>query len=277
MEFPHQPKTLSRRAQPFSHPEWLFEIKHDGFGALAYVKADQCQLVSRKRYVYKRFEKLTEQIAASLNVQTAVLDGEIVCLDDTGKSQFKSLMYRRGEAYFYAFDILQLNGKDLRSLPLHARKQKLKRLIPEQPSALLYVDYIEQHGERLFHLACREDLRRRRCKIAERRLRLPAFDVVDQDQEPGIHPDCRQRKTVRKEEAVGNLRSGQESKIGLNRSKFLKNLLGDRMKNVYEVLRQKELEVSRLRREVEALRVAAALLSEGEEGGNDNKPKPRLR
>ena len=49
------------------------------------------------------------------------------------------------------------------------------------------------------------------------------------------------------------------------------------MKNVYEVLRQKELEVSRLRREVEALRVAAALLSEGEEGGNDNKPKPRFR
>ena len=49
------------------------------------------------------------------------------------------------------------------------------------------------------------------------------------------------------------------------------------MKNVYEVLRQKELEVSRLKREVEALRIAAPLLSEGEEGGNDNKPKPRLR
>jgi ATP-dependent DNA ligase len=60
-------------------------------------------------------------------------------------------MYRRGEPHFYAFDILELDGKDLRSMPLHARTRELKRLIPEQPSAILYV-------ERLFHLACREDL-----------------------------------------------------------------------------------------------------------------------
>src|SRR5689334_15204588 len=118
MLFPYQPMTLTRRAQPFNHPDWFFEVKHDGFRALTYVEPGQCQLVSRKRYIYKRFEKLTEQIAASLNVRSAVLDGEIVCLDKSGKSQFKSLMYRRGEPYFYAFDILQLNGKDLRSMPL---------------------------------------------------------------------------------------------------------------------------------------------------------------
>jgi bifunctional non-homologous end joining protein LigD len=158
MEFPHQPMTLTRRAQPFSHADWLFEIKHDGFRALAYVKAGQCQLVSRKGYIYKRFTELTDQIAASLNVHSAVLDGEIVCLDKTGKSQFKSLMYRRGEAYFYAFDILHLNRKDLRSMPLYRRKRELKRLIPSQPSALLYVDHIEQRGEDLFELACRVDL-----------------------------------------------------------------------------------------------------------------------
>jgi len=150
--------TLTRRAQPFSHPDWLFEIKHDGFRSLAYLKTGQCQLVSRKGYVYKRFGELTEQIASSLTVESAVLDGEIVCLDESGKSQFKSLMYRRGEVYFYAFDILQLNARDLRSLPLHVRKQKLKGLTPDQPSALLYVDHVEEHGERLFHLACREDL-----------------------------------------------------------------------------------------------------------------------
>jgi bifunctional non-homologous end joining protein LigD len=56
--------------------------------------------------------------------RVTVLDGEIVCLDKSGKSQFKSLMYRRGEAYFYAFDIFELDGRDLRSLPLHARKEK---------------------------------------------------------------------------------------------------------------------------------------------------------
>jgi bifunctional non-homologous end joining protein LigD len=150
--------TLTRRAQPFSHPDWLYEIKHDGFRALAYLERGQCQLVSRKGHVYKRFGELTEHIAASVDVQGAVLDGEIVCLDDRGRSQFKSLMYRRMEPYFYAFDILELDGRDLRSLPLHARKQKLKGLIPGQPSVLLYVDHIDQHGERLFQLACREDL-----------------------------------------------------------------------------------------------------------------------
>jgi ATP-dependent DNA ligase len=126
-----QPMPLSRRAQPFNDPEWVFEIKHDGFRALAYVKAGQCQLVSRKGYVYKRFVALAEQIAQSLKARDAVLDGEIVCLDGSGKSQFKSLMYRRGTPYFYAFDILQLNGKDLRSLPLLTRKRQLRRLIPK--------------------------------------------------------------------------------------------------------------------------------------------------
>jgi bifunctional non-homologous end joining protein LigD len=158
MQFPHQAMILTRGAQPFSHADWLFEIKHDGFRALAYLNAGKCHLVSRRGYVYKRFQELTEQITASLRVQSAVLDGEIVCLDKRGKSQFKSLMYRRGEPYFYAFDILELDGRDLRSLPLHVRKRELKRFIPDQPSALLYVDHIEEHGERLFHLACREDL-----------------------------------------------------------------------------------------------------------------------
>jgi bifunctional non-homologous end joining protein LigD len=111
MQFPVQPMPLSRRAQPFNHPEWVFEIKHDGFRALAYIRDGQCQLVSRRGYVYTRFLPLAEQIARSLKARDAVLDGEIVCLDGSGKSQFKSLMYRRATPYFYAFDSLQLNGK----------------------------------------------------------------------------------------------------------------------------------------------------------------------
>lgn len=67
-------------------------------------------------------------------------------------------MYRRGTAYFYAFDILQLNGKDLRSLPLLTRKRQLRRLIPKTGSPLLYVSHVEERGEDLFRLACREDL-----------------------------------------------------------------------------------------------------------------------
>src|SRR5437899_995790 len=118
MVFPFQPMPLGRRAAPFNHPEWVFEVKHDGFRAIAYVKAGHCQLVSR----------------------------------------FKTLLYRRGTPYFYAFDILELQGKDLRALPLVTRKRHLKRIVSSAPSALLYADHIEERGEELFQLACREDL-----------------------------------------------------------------------------------------------------------------------
>jgi bifunctional non-homologous end joining protein LigD len=158
MPFPIQPMTLSLRAEPFNHPEWLFEIKYDGFRALAYIQGSQCQLVSRRGNVYKRFLPLAEQMARDLKVRSAVLDGEIVCLDTDGRSHFHSLLYHRGRPYFYAFDILQWNGQDLRSLPLIARKQHLRELIPNRLSPLLYVDHIEERGEDLFQLACREDL-----------------------------------------------------------------------------------------------------------------------
>lgn len=149
---------LTRMTQPFDHPEWLYEIKHDGFRALAHIRDGQCELVSRKGHVYKRFAELNEQVAAAAPVRSAVLDGEIVCLDHRGRSQFYSLMFRRAPAYFYAFDIVELNGKDLRSIPLIDRKRHLKRLVPAKPSSLLYVDFVEGTGKDLFRLVCREDL-----------------------------------------------------------------------------------------------------------------------
>jgi bifunctional non-homologous end joining protein LigD len=148
---------LTRLREPFNHPEWVYEIKFDGFRALAYLNGD-CKLVSRTGHIYKRFTDLSDSIADALRGNTAVLDGEIVCLDAEGKSQFYSLMFRRGPARFYAFDILELNGRDFRSLPLLKRKQHLKRLIPAHSLSLLYVDHVEGKGEELFELACREDL-----------------------------------------------------------------------------------------------------------------------
>jgi bifunctional non-homologous end joining protein LigD len=75
-----------------------------------------------------------------------ILDGEIVLLDKHGKSQFYSLMFRRGPARFYAFDVIELNGRDSRSLPLLKRKELLKRLIPARNFCLLDVDHVEGKG-----------------------------------------------------------------------------------------------------------------------------------
>src|SRR5215510_8203639 len=69
----------ARRSQPFDHPDWLYEIKFDGFRALAYFEAGRCRLVSRRRHEYKSFHELCASIANHLRGNEAVLDGEIVC------------------------------------------------------------------------------------------------------------------------------------------------------------------------------------------------------
>ena len=88
-----QPAVLVQQPDPFDHPDWLFEVKFDGFRALAYVEAGGCELVSRKGKTYQRFTDLRECIGIDLKVDSAILDGEIVCLDDEGRSQFNDLMF----------------------------------------------------------------------------------------------------------------------------------------------------------------------------------------
>ena len=72
---------LARRPEPFDHPDWIYEIKFDGFRTLAYVENGKCRLVSRRNHEYKSFHELCASIAAHLAGSTAVIDGEIVCLD----------------------------------------------------------------------------------------------------------------------------------------------------------------------------------------------------
>ena len=71
--------------QPFDHPDFLFELKHDGFRALEYITEGRCELVSRRRNPYKSFEQLRNNLAG-LQVNDAIIDGEIVGLDSEGRS-----------------------------------------------------------------------------------------------------------------------------------------------------------------------------------------------
>lgn len=131
----------------------------DGFRALAYVGEYQTRSVSRKGNLYKSFPDLVAAIHSALNRQ-AVLDGEIAILDSEGRAQFYELLRRRGrgDAIFYAFDVLWLDGEDLRSRALIDRKRLLRKLIPEQPSVLLYADHIDRDGVEFFRLTCKRDL-----------------------------------------------------------------------------------------------------------------------
>jgi bifunctional non-homologous end joining protein LigD len=153
-----RPLSLTRRPEPFSHSDWLFEIKYDGFRALAYCDPSGVRLVSRNGNRFSGFSDLCAGIEFSLGARHAVLDGEIVCLDEDGCSQFNQLLFRRGTARFCAFDLLHLNGKDLRDRPLIERKRELGKVVPQDSVFLLCVDHVEVEGERLFELACERDL-----------------------------------------------------------------------------------------------------------------------
>jgi bifunctional non-homologous end joining protein LigD len=152
-----QPIRLSRRAEPFDSSDFIYEIKHDGFRAIACIQAGECQLVSRNGNIFRGFKELAEWIGRRLRVD-AILDGEIVALDRYGRSQFNDLLFRRGVLFFYAFDLISLNGEDLRSLRLVERKARLRKLIRRGRSHLLYVDYIEQNGSEFFRRICELDL-----------------------------------------------------------------------------------------------------------------------
>ena len=136
---PHiEPLPLVRGPAPFSYPDWLFELKYDGFRALAYVDRDSVRLVSRNGNAFTMFSDLCENLKRVLP-HSAILDGEIACLDAEGRSQFNRLLFRRGMPRFCAFDLVWLHGQDLRDMPLARRKRALRNVIPPRSPHLLYV------------------------------------------------------------------------------------------------------------------------------------------
>jgi len=158
---PHlQPMPLQKRRSPFDDPDWFFELKLDGFRALARVDHGRTELISRNGNTFASFQGLQQNIDASLPNESAVLDGEIVCLDRKGRPKFNDLLFRRGEPCFFAFDLLFVNGSDLRRAQLSERKHELRRLLERAPadSRLKYADHIETFGTRLFERVCALDL-----------------------------------------------------------------------------------------------------------------------
>jgi ATP-dependent DNA ligase len=144
-------------AQPFDAPDWIFELKHDGFRALAIIESQQCRLVSRRGHVFAQWPQLAEEVAHTVKADHAVLDGEVVCLKPDGASDFYALLFRRDWPLFYAFDVLEVDGSDLRDMTLLERKRRLRRLVPRARSRLRYVDHVRERGFDLFDLACAHD------------------------------------------------------------------------------------------------------------------------
>jgi bifunctional non-homologous end joining protein LigD len=149
---------LLRIPAPFDHPDFIFEPKIDGFRALAHVRGHRCELISRNGSIFKSWPQLAEEIAHAVRAHDAILDGEICCLDPDGRSNFNHLLFRREWPYFYAFDLLSVNGRDVRALPLLERKRELLRVMPKIDCRLLYLDHIVERGRDLYRVSCEHDL-----------------------------------------------------------------------------------------------------------------------
>ncbi|HEX7848023.1 MAG TPA: non-homologous end-joining DNA ligase [Chitinophagaceae bacterium] len=126
--------------QPFDEPGWLYEIKWDGYRAVALLNKGKVELISRNN---KSFNEKFYPITAALKKWkiNAIVDGEVVVLKKTGVAHFGSLQNWRsevdGELTYYVFDILWLDGYDLTGLPLSRRREILKENLPDDNSIRL--------------------------------------------------------------------------------------------------------------------------------------------
>jgi bifunctional non-homologous end joining protein LigD len=137
---------------PFDGPDWIFEIKWDGYRAIAEINSDGNRLYSRNGLT---FDKAYPKVFTALrNIKKrAVIDGEIVVFDEHGKPNFQKLQnYKSNDRYtiqYYVFDCLFLEGKSLTDRPVIERKEILKKILPAS-DVILYCDHVDTEGKALF-------------------------------------------------------------------------------------------------------------------------------
>lgn len=154
---PHgiQPMLATVVKEPFDHPDWIFEVKWDGYRAVAEIRDSGVLLYSRKGI---SFEKKFSPIVESLRKFQfdAVLDGEIVVVDDQGRPDFQALQHYQdsgsGHLLYYVFDLLYFRGHDLTNLPLQRRKELLKKILPSSPK-IRFSDHVWKDGVLFYKVA----------------------------------------------------------------------------------------------------------------------------
>ena len=150
-----QPMLATLAKEPFDHPDWVFEVKWDGYRAIAEVGKGPVALYSRKGLSFRqKFRPLVAELE-KFDFQ-AQLDGEIVVVDEQGQPDFQLLQdYRTtggGQLLYYVFDLLYLEGRDLTGLPLLKRKELLKSRLPASPK-IKFSDHVPREGSLFFRVA----------------------------------------------------------------------------------------------------------------------------
>jgi bifunctional non-homologous end joining protein LigD len=137
--------------------QWLHEIKHDGFWVIARKDGPRVQLYSRPGNDFTRCFPLIVEALARLRSQSCIIDGEAVACGDKGVASFDLVRHHRanGSIFLYAFDLIELNGDDLRRDPLAVRKATLASMLAKAAPGIRLNEHIEADGRTVFAHACK--------------------------------------------------------------------------------------------------------------------------
>lgn len=153
------PELATLVSEPPAGKDWWHEIKYDGYRAICAVGDGRCRVYTRSGQDWTHKFKGVAAALCKLKVESALLDGEIVAIDADGRTSFQllqqSLKTNGTPLTYYVFDLLQIDGRDLRPEPLRQRKAILRKLLKSPPEAIRYSDEFVGDGNHVFAEACR--------------------------------------------------------------------------------------------------------------------------
>lgn len=196
------------RKPPVGH-DWVHEIKFDGYRIQAQINDGKVKLFTRNGHDWtEKYKDLARELG-KIDAEQAILDGELVWQDDSGRSDFQALQLamkvgRTKDLVYWTFDLLHLNGKDLTSLPLIARKDRLSKLIEKLESKnIFYSDHFRESGAEMLRTSCKMELE----GIVSKRVEAPYHSGRS---EAWIKSKCIQRQ----EFVIGGFTVGKGSRQG---------------------------------------------------------------
>lgn len=189
--------------------EWIHEMKFDGYRMQGHLKNGIGTFFTRNALNWSNNYPHLLNALEQLDVKNAIFDGEIVALDEKGRTNFQRLQNSfksKNDKFlrYYIFDIMYLNGKDLRSLPLIERKEILKKALAGAPENIIYSEHITEQGEDFFQASCKHELEGIVSKLADSPYRSGRNDLW-----------AKTKCTTRQEFVIGGWTDPQGGRTGI--------------------------------------------------------------
>ncbi len=157
-----KPMLATLTDKPFDSADWIYEIKWDGYRAVAFIKNEEVDIFSRNNISFNDKFKPVVEALKQLKIN-AVIDGEIIALNEKGQADFQQLQnYQKtgktATLVYYVFDLIWYEGKDYMQLPLIERKELLKNVLPANSDIIKFSDHVHEQGKTFFELAINQGL-----------------------------------------------------------------------------------------------------------------------